>query len=194
MKTLLPISFSSASLALLMLAGASDPLCGKEKSKKTSVQDQISVDGHLVVPGGPVTRFVATHHYDRSYVYAEHGIGQPVTLLDISKPDKPFIVSQLEMSAGTSNLVAVAGTAALSSDLPTEAAKVASQTIRLMDYSDPKNPKITRQFDGVTAVEKLAGGLILLANAEGVWILSQHLADDPAVQERYARKVIYGEN
>jgi hypothetical protein len=63
-----------------------------------------------------------------------------------------------------------------------------------MDLSDPASPKVTRQFDGVTAVEKLSSGLILLANQEGVWVLSQHLADDPKMGERYARKVIYGES
>jgi hypothetical protein len=59
-----------------------------------------------------------------------------------------------------------------------------------MDFSDPAHPKVTRQFDGVTAIEK-SGGLILLANPEGIWILSQHLAEDPAVEAAYAHQVIY---
>jgi hypothetical protein len=188
------------SIALLLLGAGASQLAGKDKHKQITAtpQDSISVESQLTVPGGPVTRFVATQHYDRPYVYVEHGPGQPVTLLDVSKPQKPVIVSQLDSSlvssAGTMNLVAVAGTAALSSSVPAETAKISSQTIRLMDFSDPKNPKVTRQFEGVTAVETLAGGTILLANPEGVWILSRHLADDPEAQERYARKVIYGEN
>lgn len=175
-----------SALAFLLLSLAPELVLGKDK-------DQISVDSHIAVPGGVVTRFVATKHHDRAYVYVEHGPGQPTTLLDISNPGKPVVVSQLDANAASTNLVAVAGTAALSSSVPDQTA-VASQTIRLMDFSDPKNPKVTRQFDGVTAVENLAGGVILLANPEGVWVLSRHLADDPAAQERYARKVIYGEN
>jgi hypothetical protein len=34
----------------------------------------------------------------------------------------------------------------------------------------------------------------MLANGDGVWIVSQHLADDPEEDTRYARKVIYGES
>jgi hypothetical protein len=185
-----------SALAFLLLALAPDLVSGKDKAKRdqTPQQDQISVDAHIAVPGGPVVRFVATKHYDRTYVYVEHGPGQPTTLLDVSSPGKPLVVSQLDLTTAATNLVAVAGTAALSSSAVHDQTNVASQTIRLMDFSDPKNPKVTRQFEGVTAVEKLSGGVILLANPEGVWVLSQHLADDPAVQERYAKKVIYGEN
>jgi hypothetical protein len=59
-----------------------------------------------------------------------------------------------------------------------------------MDFSDPAHPKVTRQFDGVTAVER-THGLILLANPEGIWILSEHLAEDPEVEAEYARRVVY---
>jgi hypothetical protein len=104
-------------LASLLFLCAPYQLQGKDKSKQTPasskqiLQDQISVDAHLVVPGGPVTRFVATHHYDRSNVYAEHGPGQPLTLLDISNPAKPLVVSQLQTPAEIANLVMVGGTA-----------------------------------------------------------------------------------
>ncbi len=37
-------------------------------------------------------------------------------------------------------------------------------------------------------------GVILLANPDGIWILSQKLADDPDGDEQYAKKVIYGES
>jgi len=183
-------------MTFLVLATIPCHLAAKDKHKQKAPipQDQISVDAHIAIPGGPVVRFAATQHYDRSYVYAERGPGQPVTLLDISHRAKPVIVSQLDSLPGASNLVAVAGTAALSSTAAGDTASVPSQTIRLMDFSDPKNPKVTQQFDGVTAVEKLPGGVILLANSDGVWILSQHLAEDPEAQERYARKILYGEN
>jgi hypothetical protein len=62
-----------------------------------------------------------------------------------------------------------------------------------MDFSDPAHPKVTKQFDGVTAIEKI-GNIILLANGDGIWVLSQRLAEDPAVDKRYANKVIYGES
>lgn len=186
-------------IALLLIAST---VSAKDKHKKHSAtdQDQISVAAHIAVPGAPILNFVATHHYDRSYVYAERGPGQPITLLDITKPDHPVVLSQFDTGAmpadaqSATNLVAVAGTAAISTTAPAETGKPATQSIRLLDFSDPANPKVTKQFDGVTAVERVSSAVTLLANAEGVWILTSHLAEDPEEVERYARKVIYGES
>jgi hypothetical protein len=182
----------SKSTAFFLIAVSAHQLAAKDKHKpaEPKPQDQISVDAHLADSGGPILRFVATQHYDRAYVYAERGPGQPVTLIDVTKADQPTVISQLDAGA---NLVAVAGTAALSSTSVADATTAPAQTIRVMDFSDPANPKVTRQFEGVTAVQKI-GSVILLANADGVWVLSQHLANDPSEDERYARKVLYGDS
>jgi hypothetical protein len=184
---------------LLLAAAATGQLAAKDKSRRsgnTLAQDQILLEAHLSGADGPITRFIVTQHYDRSYVYAEREAGKPVTLIDLTQPAHPRVVSELTSpgGAGFGSLLAVAGTAALTGDAPPAAKVSQSRTIRLMDFSDAANPKVTRQFEGVTAVGELPGGLILLANAEGVWVLSQHLADDPEVERRYANKVIYGES
>ncbi len=183
--------------ALLLVAAGGHQLAAKDKRKQSTdpARDQITVEAHIPVAGGPITQFAATRHYSRAYVYAERGPGRPVTLLDVTNPAKPQILSQVAASSNAvaGNLVAVAGTAALSTSAGAVATPPA-QTIRLMDFSDPANPQVTQQFEGVTAVEKLSNGLIMLANGDGVWILSQHLADDPEEDARYARKVIYGES
>lgn len=182
-----------SALAFLLLALGPQLLHGKDKNKHPQ-QDEISVDAHITLDGGPVARFVATKHHDKTYVYVEHGPGQQTTLLDLSNPAKPVVLSRLESTGAPINLVAVAGTAALSSSAAQSPSNAQVQTIRLMDFSDAKNPKVSRQFEGVTAIEKLDGGTILLANPEGVWVLTQHMAQDPSVQERYAHKVIYGDS
>jgi hypothetical protein len=62
-----------------------------------------------------------------------------------------------------------------------------------MDFSDPLHPKITREFTGITAIERDDGrGLIFLANADGIWILHQDFALDPEVQRAYEYYTIYG--
>ena len=185
--------------ALLLVATGGHQLAAKDKHKQSTdpARDQITVEAHIAVPGGPITQFhrLCTRHYSRSYVYAERGPGQPVTLLDVTNPAKPQILSQVAASSNVvaGNLIAVAGTAALSTSAGAVATPPA-QTSRLMDLSDPEYPNVSQQFDGVTAVQKLSTGLIMLANGDGVWILSQHLADDPEEDARYARKVIYGES
>jgi hypothetical protein len=189
-KTTMRLFFNQSAILLLLATGST--LAAKDKhTKAPAPPDQISVDAHIAASGGPILRFVETRHYDRTYVYAERAAGQPVTLIDVTNTAHPVVLSEV---AGNTNLLAVAGTAALSSSGPALSAATAPQTIRVMDLSDPANPKVTRQFDGVTAVEKLAGGIILLANAEGIWVLTQHLAENPAENERYWRKVVYGDS
>ncbi len=188
---------SNSRLATVLLVAA---VCGcglqaKDKPAKAGSpkQDRIEIESHVAVAAGPITRFVATRHYDRTYVYAVRGAGQPVTLLDVTDAKHPRILSEARLPAPSSSLLAVAGTVALTGEAP--AATVApAQSIRLMDFSDPAQPKITKQFDGVTAIEAVGGGLTLLANSEGIWVLSDRFSEDPAVEERYAKKVVYGES
>jgi hypothetical protein len=154
--------------------------------------DQIAIEAHIAV-AGPVTRFIATKHYDRSYVYAERATGQGVTLIDITNPAHPSVLSDAGAASLPGELLAVAGTAALAGDQPSSAPPP-TKTIRLMDFSDPANPKVTKEFSNVSAVQNIGGGIILLADADGIWVLSQRFAEDPEVERRYAYKVVYGES
>jgi hypothetical protein len=189
------ISSLPYTIILTVTAVCGGPLQAKDKNPRPEPappKDQIAIEAHLALSDGPVTRFVATRYYDRSYVYAEREAGKPVTLIDVTNPGHPQVLSNTNLPSVSGSLLAVAGTAALAGDAPAE--KTAQpQTIRVMDFSDPDNPKVTKQFDGVTAMEKI-GNLILLANGDGVWILSQRPAEDPAAEKRYANKVIYGES
>jgi len=48
-----------------------------------------------------------------------------------------------------------------------------TQTIRLLDLSDPRKPTVVEEFNGVTSVLPDGGhNLIYLTNNEGLWILS----------------------
>jgi hypothetical protein len=178
---------SNSRLATILLVAA---VCGSAGSPK---QDQIEIESHVAVAVGPIIRFVATRHYDRTYVYAVREAGKPVTLLDVTDAKHPHMLAETSLPTPSSNLIAVAGTAALTGDALTSTAPSA-QTIRLMDFSNPAQPEVSKQFDGVTAIESVGGGLTLLANSEGIWVLSEHFAQDPTVEERYAKKVVYGES
>jgi hypothetical protein len=167
----------------------------KNKKPQADPQDQIDVVGQIPPTGGVVNRFIATQHYSSYYLYAEHPDGK-LTLIDVTKTDHPAVLADVAYApdSGTGSVSAVAGTAALVSSQPAAPAVAAApQTIKIMDLSDPKNPKVAREFTGVTALSKDAGrGLIFLANPEGIWILRQHFAEDPEVQRAYEDYVIYG--
>jgi hypothetical protein len=183
-----------ASLAgLLPAAHARDK---KPKSPPAAPKDEIEVVGRIPLTGGPVLRFFTTQHYSSYYLYAEHEAGGNVTLIDVTNTNHLSVLADVAYAPtrGTNSLSVVAGTAAL---VTTESAApgtaTAPQTVRIMDFSDPQNPKIAREFTGVTAMSKDdQRGLIFVANADGIWILRQHLAEDPEVEKAYANYVIYG--
>jgi hypothetical protein len=184
---------------MLLFAGLALSPCASARNKKPKAadpKDEIEVVGHVPLAGGPVKRFLATQHYSSYYLYAEHENGGNLTLIDITKTDQPAVLADVASApnGASSNLTVVAGTAALVSSEPAASTAVqAPQTIRIMDFSDPQNPKVAREFTGVTAMSKDGGrGLIFVANADGIWILQQHLAQDPEVQRAYEDYVIYG--
>ncbi len=159
--------------------------------------DTIEVVGHIPATGGPVTRFLSTRHYSSYYLYVEHEGGVNITLIDVTKTGQPTILSNVAYSPGAGglpeSLLTVAGTAALVNSDSAAAPAAPPQTLRIMDFSDPRHPKISREFTGVTAVGRTdPRGLIYVANGDGIWILKQHLADDPAVDKAYTDYILYG--
>ncbi len=166
---------------------------GKDKRHKSPAQpqDQIVVNAHIAVPQGVIAGFEFTRHYNRRYVYAQR-TGEPPLLIDITRLDAPKVLSTLAASgdAGSGNLLAVAGTAVVASDAAPATDTPKARTIRIIDYSDTTHPKVTNEFKDVTAIAN-QGGLILLANPDGIWILSQKLAEDPEEEAEYARRVVY---
>jgi hypothetical protein len=189
-----------STIVFLLLTGTV-ALYAKDKHPKKqddSPQDQITVAAHIPSTGGPVTRFIATQHYGRSYVYAEHESGKTLTLIDVTNPGQPMVLADVAYpgNPASSSLLTATGTAALVTDTPLVDTKPApAQVIRIMNLADPLHPTVAQEFTGVTATSRdVQPGLILLANADGIWILQQHFALDPAVEKSYAYKVIYGES
>jgi hypothetical protein len=112
----------------------------------------------------------------------------------VSKTAEPVVLADIPSApnGASANLFAVAGTAALTSDQTANVLVMPSKTIRIMDFSDPKQPKVSREFSGVTAMSRDdRRGLIFLSNADGIWILHQSLAQDPEVEKEYGRHVLY---
>lgn len=185
--------------AVFLIAGMAmlSPFAQAQKKKNPAPpdpHDAIEVVGHIATTKSAVTSFLATQHYSSYYLYAEHEGGKGVTLIDITNAEKPVVLSDVTYpSQGSATIFAVAGTAALVSDQqPKTTSSPAGQTIRIMDFSHPQHPKVARQFDGVTTMSRdERRGLIFIANAEGVWILHQTFAEDPAVKKAYDDYITY---
>lgn len=180
------------------LAASASAIYAKGKTKPPAPKDEIQVVGHIPIADGPITRFLPTQHYSSYYLYAEHASGKTVTLIDVTAAAHPAVLADVAYPAGvgSESLSVVAGTAALVSMGVTAgqpaASAAAPQTIRIMDLSDPKNPKVAREFTGVTAMTRDdRRGLIFVADHDGIWILQQHLAEDPEVEKAYDNYILY---
>lgn len=189
--------FSTLIFVAVGIAAFSSSAPCKDKKKKSppkDPQDAIEVVGHIAPTGGAVTRFLSTQHYSSYYLYVEHAGSKDITLIDVSKTTQPTVLAEIPSAAngGSGSLFTVAGTAALVTDQAATVPAAVPQTIRIMDFSDPKQPKIAREFAGVTAMSRDdRRGLIFVANPEGIWILHQSFAVDPEVEKEYARHVVY---
>jgi len=188
---------SACLMILIAVLAISIPAQAQKKKKPApkEPQDAIEVVGHIPMTSGTVTSFLTTQHYSSYYLYVEHEGGKEVTLIDISKADKPVVLAEVAYPVAdrAASLFAVTGTAALITDQPVKPGSVPSnQTVRIMDFSDPQHPKVARQFDGVTSISRDDHrGLIFLANGEGIWILRQTYAEDPEARKEYEKYILY---
>jgi hypothetical protein len=163
------------------------------KTKPNPPADEIQVVGHIVV-SGPITQLLPTQHFSSYYLYAQHGRGKAVTLIDVTKPAEPSVVADLPCPQDglSSNLIAVAGTAALAAEHLGPSAPGPTEIVRIMSFADPAHPTVARQFPDVTAIgSDSQRGLIFLADNAGVWILLEHFAEDPAIERAYANYILY---
>ena len=141
-----------------------------------------------------MVRFLATPHYSSYYLYAEHQGGKTVTLIDVTNVGAPAVLSNVSYpSSGGNSLFAVTGTAALVTAGPAIVTPdTPPQSIRIMDLSDAKNPRVAREFAGVTAITRDdRRGLIFIADGEGIWVLRQKLAEDPQIEKDYENYIRY---
>ena len=115
----------------------------------------------------------------KQYLYVQQATKQGFMIVDVTKPEKPSLLKRTaESNKSTSgNLrmvspdVAIAEapertpTTLTSNSHPTE-------TVRVLDLSDPRNPRTVETFTKVTSLLPDGGhGLIYLTNNEGLWIL-----------------------
>ena len=186
-------------LLFVVLLGLVIPVAtvlGKPKNKypkQDPPQDQIQVVAHLSLTG-KASRFLMTKHYSREYLYIEYEAGKTVALIDTTNPGHPAVLANVALGADANAeaLLTVTGNAALVTDGPAPTqAFTPGRTIRVMSFADPAHPTVQQEFQNVSALARDdSRGLIFLANAEGLWILQQQFAMDPAVEAKWEHDVL----
>lgn len=171
------VSKSAVAVWLLLLlailaAGSSQPA-----PKPTDVP--ATVIAHLPLPQATGSQMFLQKQNGKNYLYVQQASKQGFMVVDVTKAEKPNLLKRTaatnEATAGNLQMVspdvAIAQapektpTTLTSSSHPTE-------TVRILDLSDPHNPKVLQEFNGVTSLLPDGGhGLIYLTNDQGLWVL-----------------------
>lgn len=149
------------------------------RTKPTEVPAKVIA--HLPLQEAPGSEMLLQTKGDKHYLYVQKASGQGFTVVDVTKPGLPSLVNRTAPSsdATAGNLELVSPDVGLaevpdknskrvirSTDNPTE-------TVKILDLSDPAHPKVLQTFIGVTSTLQDPGrGLIFLANNDGLWILN----------------------
>jgi hypothetical protein len=155
------------------LAAASE----QPASKPTDVP--ATVIAHLPLPQATGSQMLLQKENGKQYLYVQQAAKQGFMIVDVSKPDQPNLLKRTAQSeqATAGNLEIVSPDVAIAqapektpttltnTDHPTE-------TVRVLDLTDPRNPKTLDTFNKVTSLLPDGGhGLIYLTNNDGLWIL-----------------------
>ena len=185
-------SFPGAALAVFVLIAAL-AVGANAKDQPREPAEQVAVVAHLTLPGEAVRQMFVQQQGSKQYLYIQQASSEGYTVVDVSKPARPNIIKhearlntasegQLEMIGGGLALAEApdksSGTANARHELVP--AKVTgsgngsrTESVRVLDLSDPTNPKTLQTFDGVTSVLADDGRrLIYITNGEGLWILA----------------------
>jgi hypothetical protein len=135
---------------------------------KPATIERTTVLAHLPVPGSAVRQMFLQQDNGTQYLYLQQNVH--FTVVNVTDPKNPRIVERVA-SGGKLSEVGSGLAIAIQSDKSGQGS-APTQTVRLLDLSDPKNPRTVKSFDGVTSIYSEDGRkLIYLTNSEGLWIV-----------------------
>ncbi len=163
-------------------------LCGSlaaAQSGKDSSQEEVRVIAHLPLENMHVNQMFVQQRGNKSYLYLHRPGKDAFAMVDVTKPNKPVLLSRDALKGSSQSRIAEPGggsalaIAVTPEGAPAQAAPAAplpTETVRLVDMSDPKSAKSVKTFKGVTAMYPDDNRkLVYLVNGEGLWIISHRM-------------------
>jgi hypothetical protein len=157
-------------LALILASPAFLPVNSQAttQNSKNDVKETTKVVAHIALPGSAVRQIFFQEENGKQYLYLQQNVH--FTVVDVSDPGKPQIIERAT-PGGKLTDVEPGLAIAVSSDQSGEGT-MPTQTVKLVDVSDPKNPHAVKTFTGVTSMLSEDGRhLIYLTNSEGLWVV-----------------------
>jgi hypothetical protein len=166
--------------AVILMAAASGMSAGT-KTKATEVPAKVIA--HLPLPEAAGSQMLLQKEGDKQYLYVQKASKQGYTVINVTKPEFPSLVnSTVRSNDDTAGNLELVGPDVGLAEVPDKNSKTVSrnldnptETVKLLDLSDPAHPKVLQTFKGVTSILPDGGrGLIYLTNNEGLWILKHN--------------------
>jgi hypothetical protein len=138
------------------------------------------VVAHLALKEAPGSEMLLQNKGDKQYLYVQKASKQGFTVIDVTKPVQPSLVNLgAQSSDATAGKLEIVGPDVGLAEVPDKNSKGVirnsdspTETVRILDLSDPAHPKVLQTFTGVTSIlQDPSRGLIYLTNNDGLWIL-----------------------
>ena len=163
--------------SLLLLASALASASEQPATKPTELP--ATVIAHLPLPQATGSQMLLQKENGKQYLYVQQATKQGFMVVDVTKPEKPSLLKRTAESnqATTGNMEMVSPDVAIAEAPEKTPATLTSsshptETVRVLDLSDPRNPKTLETFTKVTGLLPDGGhSLMYLTNNEGLWIL-----------------------
>jgi hypothetical protein len=139
------------------------------------------VIAHLVLKDAPGSEMLLQNKGDKQYLYVQKASKQGFTVIDVTKPVLPTLVNHgAQSSEATAGKLEIVGPDVGLAEVPDKNSKGVirnsdspTETVKILDLSDPSHPKVLQTFTGVTSIlQDPNRALIYLTNNDGLWILS----------------------
>jgi hypothetical protein len=138
-----------------------------------------TIIAHLPLPQTTGSQMLLQKENGKQYLYVQQASKQGFMIVDVTKPDRPSLLKRSAQSeqATSGNLEMVSPDVAIAQSPEKTPSTLTSsshptETVRVLDLSDPRNPKTLETFNKVTSMLPDGNhGLIYLTNNDGLWVL-----------------------
>jgi hypothetical protein len=162
----------------LLLLPAPLAIAGEKPAPKPT-DVPATVIAHLALPQATGNQMLLQKENGKQYLYIQQAGKQGFMIVDVSAPERPNLLKRTaESNQSTSGNLQIVSPDVAIAEAPEKTASTLTssnhptETVRVLDLSDPRNPKTMETFNKVTSVLPDGGhGLIYLTNNDGLWVL-----------------------
>ena len=169
----------ACTLAFSLLWLAITPASAAEKPATPPTDVPATVIAHLPLPQATGSEMLLQKENSKQYLYVQQATKQGFMIIDVSRPEQPSLLKRTaESNQPTAGDLQIMSPDVAIAEAPEKTPETVSssnhptETVRVLDLSDPRNPKTLETFNQVTSLlPDSRHGLIYLTNNGGLWIL-----------------------